>query len=252
MNKRIKISAVSYLNTIPFIYGIEHSKELLEQIDLQKDVPSACADKLISGKVDLGLIPVAEIGKIKEAHIISNYCLGAVGKVDTVSLCSMVPIEEVDTILLDHQSRTSVMLTKLLVKNYFKISPRFISAKPGYENTVQKNTAALIIGDRVFDYQKKFDYLYDLSEIWMKYSSYPFVFALWTANKKLPPEFIKDFEAALSFGLKNMDKAIEQYKAKNKNSKIDLDHYLKKRINFGFDKEKKEGMSLFLEQIKQL
>ena len=132
LKEKIKISAVSYLNTLPFIYGIENNALLMKQIDLQKDIPSSCADKLIHNKVDIGLIPVTEIGKLQESYIISNYCLGAVGKVDTVSLFSHIPIENVKTILLDYQSRTSVKLTKFLAKEYFKINPKYVSAKAGY------------------------------------------------------------------------------------------------------------------------
>jgi chorismate dehydratase len=252
LNKKIKISAVSYLNTLPFIYGIENDASLLKQIDLQKDIPSACADKLLTGEADLGLIPVAEISKIKDPYIISNFCLGAVGKVDTVSLFSHVPVENVDKILLDYQSRTSVMLTRLLTKEYFRISPKFIPAKPGYEENLLNNTAALIIGDRVFKYQNKFEFVYDLSEIWLKYTSYPFVFAAWVSNKKLNDAFIKDFNNALKFGLANINKVVENYKKENNRSKIDLDKYLNKSISFIFNEEKRKGMQLFLEKIKHL
>jgi len=252
LNNKIKISAVSYLNTLPFIYGIENKVKLYEQIELQKDIPSVCADKLIHDKVDIGLLPVAEISKIKNPNIISNYCLGAVGKVDTVSLFSHIPIENVGKILLDYQSRTSVKLTKLLAKEYFKINPEFVNAEAGYEDNVNGNSAALIIGDRVFKYQNKFEYIYDLSEIWMKFTSFPFVFAVWVSNKKQNDAFIKDFNDALKFGLENINKIIADYKKNNKTSKINLKKYLKESISFTFDNEKRKGMQVFLEKIKQL
>ena len=93
----LKISAVSYLNTIPFIHGLKQS-ELIHNIDLQLDYPSICADKLINGEVDLALVPVAIIPTLKEAHIISDYCIGADGAVDTVCLYSDVPITEIEII----------------------------------------------------------------------------------------------------------------------------------------------------------
>ena len=252
LKEKIKISAVSYLNTLPFIYGIENDALLMKQIDLQKDIPSSCADKLIHNEVDIGLIPVAEIGKLKKSHIISNYCLGAVGKVDTVSLFSHTPIENVKTILLDYQSRTSVKLTKLLAKEYFKIKPKYVNAKAGYEDDVNNQSAALIIGDRVFKYQNKFEFVYDLSEIWLKFTSYPFVFAAWVANKKINDAFIKQFDNALKTGLINIDTVIENYKSKNENSEIDLKKYLTENISFGLDSEKRKGMQLFLQKIKEL
>lgn len=252
LKEKIKISVVSYLNTLPFIYGIENDSVLMKQIELQKDIPSACADKLIHNEVDIGLIPVAEISKLKNPHIISNYCLGAVGKVDTVSLFSHVPIENVRTILLDYQSRTSVKLTKLLAKEYFKINPEFVNAEAGYEDNVDNQSAALIIGDRVFKYQNKFEYVYDLSEIWMKFTSYPFVFAAWVSNKKTDDAFIKDFNNALKFGLTNIYNVIEKYKIENQKSKIDIEKYLTRSISFTLDSEKRKGMQFFLQKIKQL
>ena len=68
----LKISAVSYLNTIPFIHGLKQS-ELINTIDLQLDYPSICADKLIDGIVDLALVPVVVIPKLKHPYIISDY-----------------------------------------------------------------------------------------------------------------------------------------------------------------------------------
>ena len=108
MNK-IKISAVSYLNSKPFIYGLHHSN-LFNEIELSQDIPSVCAQKFIDEKVDIGLIPITVIPKLKEYYIISDYCIGAVGKVSSVMLYSDVPLNAIKNILLDYQSLTSVTL----------------------------------------------------------------------------------------------------------------------------------------------
>ncbi len=122
--QKIKISSVSYINSLPFIYGIENSIFLNGNHILYKDSPANCADKLISNTIDLGLIPVAEILKIKNPQIISDYCIGAVGKVRTVLLLSQVPLSEINTILLDYESRTSVNLVKVLAEEFWKIKPK--------------------------------------------------------------------------------------------------------------------------------
>ncbi len=250
MKGKVKISAVSYLNTLPFMHGIKNDENLLTEIELSEDFPSVCADKLISGEVDLGLIPVAEIPKLKNPQIISNYCLGAVGKVDTVSLFSHIPVENVKTVLLDYQSRTSVQLTRILAEKYFKINPDFVKAEKGYEDLTDKNSAVLIIGDRVFKYKNKFEYNYDLSEIWLKYTSYPFVFAAWTANKMLDAGFIQRFNNALKKGISEIDDAIKDYQNKNSLINVNLEKYLKKSISYNLDNEKRKGMQLFLDMLK--
>ncbi|MDC3306302.1 menaquinone biosynthesis protein, partial [Flavobacteriales bacterium] len=184
----LKISAVSYLNTVPFIHGLKQSV-LIHSIGLQLDYPSICADKLINGIVDLALVPVAVIPKLLQAHIISDYCIGANGAVDTVCLYSDVPITEIESIALDYQSRTSVALLKILLKEYWQLNPELKKADVGFEENIKGKHAALVIGDRAFALNDKHAYIYDLSAIWKEMTGLPFVFAAWVANKKLPQDF---------------------------------------------------------------
>jgi chorismate dehydratase len=247
----IKISAVSYLNTLPFIYGLEHSA-IIKRIELSRDYPALCAQRLINKEVDLGLIPVAEILKIKDARIVSEYCIGAVGKVNTVVLLSEVPFERIECILLDYQSRTSVNLLKILLKHYWKKEILLVNTSRGYEKEIQGNTAGLVIGDRVFSLMYEFDYGYDLSELWLKYTGYPFVFAAWVSHEALPDAFVNEFNKALEFGLQNRDKVIEIYQKGNPDSKVDIEKYLKTDIRYSLDDEKREGMNLFLKLLKTI
>ena len=117
--QKLRISAVSYLNSLPFVYGIKNSG-FLKNIELSLDVPSVCADKLISGKADIGLVPVAAIPLIKNARIVSDFCIGADGKVQSVLLISRKPLQEIQKVYLDLESRTSVGLAKVLAKEYWK------------------------------------------------------------------------------------------------------------------------------------
>jgi chorismate dehydratase len=243
----LKISAVSYLNTIPFVHGLKQS-ELIKIIDLQLDYPSICAEKLINGIVDLALVPVAVIPKLKEAHIISDYCIGANGAVDTVCLYSDVPIEEIESIALDYQSRTSVALLKILLNEYWQLNPELKKANVGFEENIKGNHAALVIGDRAFALNTKYAYIYDLSAIWKKMTGLPFVFAAWVANKKLPQDFIVSFNKALEKGLSNIDKALALEGNSYPNCKNPED-YLNNKISYNLDVEKQKGMELFLRKI---
>ena len=243
----LKISAVSYLNTIPFIHGLKQS-ELIKTIDLQLDYPSICADKLINGTVDLALVPVAVIPKLKEAYIISDYCIGANGAVDTVCLYSDVPIEEIESIALDYQSRTSVALLKILLKEYWRFNPELKKANVGFEENIKGNHAALVIGDRAFALNTKHAYIYDLSAIWKEMTGFPFVFAAWVANTKLPQDFIISFNKALEKGLSNIDKALALEGDSYPNCKNPED-YLNNKISYNLDVEKQKGMELFLRKI---
>jgi chorismate dehydratase len=242
-----KISAVSYLNTIPFIYGLKKSK-LMDTIDLQLDYPAICAYKLINGEVDIALVPVVVIPKLESPHIISDYCIGSNGEVDTVCLYSDVPIEEIQTIALDYQSITSVALLTILLKEYWQVKPELNKTKLGFEDKIKGKHAALVIGDRAFELNTKHQYIYDLSAIWKKMTGLPFVFAAWVSNTKLSQDFIEEFNKALENGLAEINKAIALEGDSYSNCKNPED-YLTHKISYLLDAEKQKGMALFLKKL---
>ena len=246
----IKISAVSYLNTIPFISGLE--KNLLNSnIDLQLDIPAICAKKLINGHVDIALVPIIVIPELQDYNIVSDYCIGSNGAVDTVCLYSNNPISQVENVILDYQSRTSVILLKILLEEFWKIKPSFIEGKLGYENNIKENNAALVIGDRTFQLNDRYKYIYDLSAIWKTMTNLPFVFAVWLANKNVSKDFIKIFNLSLKKGLSKIDENLVKEKAKIINCKDPKD-YLNNKICYNLNTKMKEGMALFLKKYKSL
>lgn len=250
--EKTRISAVSYLNSLPFVYGLNHSA-LKNECEISLDIPSVCAEKLISGKADVGLIPVAAIPQIANAHIISDYCIGSNGKVKTVCLFSEVPLHEIETVLLDYQSRTSVMLVKILAKEYWKINPEFVNAEAGFEQKINGTTAAVVIGDRTFSlsFGEGRGEAFDLAEEWKKFTNLPFVFACWVANKKLPAEFIADFNNALKNGLANIGKTLEEFPPTVVTA-AEAKKYLTENISYDFDAEKKKALELFNELSKKI
>lgn len=240
---------MSYLNTIPFIYGIEQNKALIDQIILSKDHPAECARKLLHNEVDIGLVPVAIIPDLEEAHIISDYCIGTEGAVKSVLLVSNVPLEEIETIYLDYQSRTSVKLCQLLVKEFWKIDLSYKIADIGYEEQITGNNAAVIIGDRTFHIKDKYAYQYDLAEEWHKWQGLPFVFATWVSNKEISDKFISDFNQALKDGIGQIESAID-YFAKDAIGIEEQEEYLRHYIHYELDENKMKGLERYLNLIK--
>lgn len=241
MNK-IRISAVAYTNTKPFIYGINHS-EVLNQIDLSLDIPSDCAAKLIDGTVDVGLIPVAAIPHVPNANIISDYCIGSVGAVNSVFIFSNVPVTEIRTLRLDSHSRTSNNLAKVLLKFHFK-------QEVSYTTDVNAQTDAIVlIGDRTFGKKDDYAFAYDMGEEWMNFTGLPFVYAAWVANKVIPEAFINEFNTALKAGLEARKELLKTLPV---NPVFDLDDYLMHKLDFELTAQKREALSLFLSYIEQL
>lgn len=239
-----KISAVSYANTYPFLYALKNS-ELINNISLSLDYPALCAEKLLTNQVDIGLVPIAILPKLKEYHIISDYCIGAVGKVKSVLLLSDVPLNEIKTIWLDYQSKTSINLTKVLAANYWKITPEWQNASAGFENKIAGTTAGVVIGDRTFKLDKDYQYSYDLSEEWQKFTGLPFVFACWVANKKIDTEFINQFNKTLSDKMFDTDKVLHYFNI-DEDKKAFLSDYLENDISYQLDDAKKNAIDKFL------
>jgi chorismate dehydratase len=250
-NDIIRISAVSYLNTLPFLYGIEHSN-LLNNIEFKLDYPSICAQKLIDNQVDISLIPVASTPLVKNAYFISDYCIGAHNEVKSVLLLSEVPLSEIKTVLLDYQSSTSVNLVRVLAHKYWKVSPEWIKAEKGFENSISGNIAAIVIGDRTFSLIHQYKYVYDLSAEWYKFTGMPFVFATWAANKEISSEFLNQFNQVLKFGISHLKEVADKYHKEYPNSNIDLYKYLTENISFLFNQEKKESLKLFYSYLFEL
>jgi chorismate dehydratase len=244
---KIRVSAVSYLNTKPFVYGLQHS-DLTEKMELSLDIPSLCASKLTSGLADIGLIPVTAMADVPNAQIISNYGIAASGRVRTVVLLSHIPLMEITRIILDYQSRTSVRLVQILAKFFWKIDPDWENGEPGYiESNHQQSTAIVVIGDRVFEAVKRYPFCYDLSEIWKSFTGFDFVFACWIANK---PIDISAFNRALAFGLLHIQEVIEE--CEKSYPDYQLNEYFYKNLSFTFDDSKRKGLELFLKLNNQI
>ena len=241
----MRLSAVSYLNTKPFIYGIFKS-EIADHIDLNLDIPSVCAQKLLNGTADIALAPIAIIPELPHAYIVSNYCIGSTGRVGTVCIYAQKPLEEIDRVLLDFHSKTSVALTKILFAHYWKKTVVFEPSYQGFEHEINGTTAGLVIGDRTIGLDKKYPYVYDLGEIWTKWTGLPFVFAAWISVKPISPAFTQPFNAALKLGLDHLPELI---KILPTIPDFDLEAYYKNNISYDFNADKRKALHLFLSYI---
>jgi len=241
ISNKIRIGAVSYLNSKPLIYGLENGM-LKDQVELIIDYPSNIAKALLDDTIDIGLVPVAIIPEMKEHHIITDYCISCDGAVESVCLFSDVPVDEIKTVLLDYQSRTSILLAQFLLKEYWKAAPVFQEATVDFVKQIKGTTAAVLIGDRTFKQRRISKYCYDLGLAWKLHTGLPFVFAAWVSNKPMSSAFIKSFNAANEFGLQHLDAVVEEYKS----DEVDLKNYYTQFIQYRLDDLKRQGLKQFL------
>jgi chorismate dehydratase len=247
MQKKIRVGAVNYLNTKPLIYSFEHG-HMANEIELVLDYPSKLASALQKNQLDIALLPIAAMANITDAEIISPYGIASDNHVASVALFSEVPIEEIQEIYLDYQSRTSVALLRILLRDYWRVRPMLLESDENYIDQIKGKTAGIIIGDRALENYNRFNYRYDLSEAWMSHTQLPFVFAAWISNQPLNEDFKSRFNAAIADGLTHIDDII----ALQNFPSYDLKTYYTENISYHLDEQKQKGMTIFLKQLALL
>lgn len=238
---------MSYLNSKPLIHGFEQGR-MKDEIDLIIDYPANIAAMLVDDRIDVGLVPVAVIPSLPEHYIISDYCIGCDGEVASVCLFSEVPLDQVETVLLDYQSRTSVALLKVLLKEHWKISPQLVAAGIDYEKDISGATAGLVIGDRALQQRSRSAYIYDLGLAWKEMTGLPFVFAAWISNKKIDPAFIGRFNEANAAGFDNLPLVIDE----NKTPVFDLLKYYTENIRYRYSGDQQKALQRFMQEIRSI
>ncbi len=244
----MRISLVSYLNTLPFRFAVNNSPLRLRNGSFLCCPPSDCAQMLIDNKADIGLVPVAAILHLNEPVVFSDFCISAHHEAYSVLILSQRPLRECTTLLLDYQSRTSVAMCKILDEHFLHYHFNYVDAAPGFEAQIQGNTAGLVIGDRAMHYRTNFEHVCDVGSLWLQYTGLPAVFALWVANKPLERSFVNEFNAIMQYGIDNIEHAIETYRGPDIG--ISLHRYLTECLCLNLDEERIQSVRKFLQFLK--
>ncbi|MFN5318172.1 MAG: menaquinone biosynthetic enzyme MqnA/MqnD family protein [Bacteroidia bacterium] len=244
-----RIAIVNYLNTRPFIKGLElHGLLNHSDFEFQFHYPSQCANALLDGEADIGLVPVAVLKDLPSYQIIGNTCIGAEGPVQSVLLVSQIPLEHVKTVWLDYQSRSSVALCRILFREYWKFDVAFTPAAEGYLENLNQSDAAVVIGDRAFDARNKFNYVYDLAEIWNLHTGLPMVFAAWISLVPQNEAMVQRLNDAFLTGILHRKTAASEIQHLY-NNRVDLAYYLGHSISYILDERMRLGLETFLNKM---
>lgn len=237
----VRIAAISYLNTIPFIYGLEAGMAPGSFV-LDRFTPAGIMDRIRDGACDLALVPVGALDELDHPQIVSDFCIGADGAVASVMLCSPCPVAEVEEIRLDIDSRTSVLLTRYLCAEKWHISPRFTACDFNAE-PVDPQQCSLLIGDKALIHADRFNCVYDLAAEWKSLKRLPFVFACWVTFRQLEPAYLEAFNQALAYGVRHIPEAVRKF-----NHQFPGEYackYLQENISYALDSEKRAGLTEF-------
>jgi chorismate dehydratase len=249
---RLRISAISYLNTAPLMWDFEHG-DAGRLFDISYTLPSQCAAALAAGAADIGIIPSAAYATIPGLVVVPGVAIAARQPVRSILLVSHKPPDEVKTVALDTSSLTSVALTRILFAKWLG-GPRFYkSMSPQLDAMLAACDAGLLIGDPALLVDRSRYHTLDLAEEWQKRTGKPFVFAFWAVREAalegLPSDFdlAGIFQGARDHGLapSSLDQIAREWSPKLGLSEADVKSYLTRNIYFELDSSCQEGLRLF-------
>jgi chorismate dehydratase len=252
---RLKVSAISFLNTAPLMWDFEHA-DAGKDFDISYTIPSECAAALAAGAADIGIIPAITYAQIPGLVILPNIAIAARDSVRSILLISKKPIEDIRTVATDTSSRTSVALTQVLFAKFLGGHRKFTPHPPNLKEMLKKHDAALLIGDSALQISMHDSpyYLYDLGHDWKRLTGKPFVFAFWAvrldALHRQPKgmNLIKTFQESRDHGLlpENIAAQAAEWSPKLGITEEEVTNYLTENIHYYLDRENHAGLDLFL------
>jgi chorismate dehydratase len=191
--QRVRVGAVNYLNTKPLICNLA---QLAPDARLELDTPSRLADRLAEDQLDVALIPVVEHLRAGTYSVVPNIAIASCGPVLSVTLFSRVPWPEIRRVALDEGSRTSAVLTQVLLRERHGIRPEVAPLPKDIDPETVDGDAVLLIGDRAMAAcLPGYRFAYDLGDEWFRWTNLPFVFAVWSVRAGVS---LRGVEAALA------------------------------------------------------
>jgi chorismate dehydratase len=252
MSTRLRVSAISFLNTAPLMWGFDH-EDLRRQFTVHYTVPAACAQELRAGVADIGIIPVIAYQTIPDLVVIPGVSIAANGPVRSILLISKKPMDQIKTVATDSSSRTSVALCRVLMRKWFGGQRVFTAMEPKLPNMLAEADAALIIGDPALTVDPSQYICYDLAEEWTRQTGKPFVFAFWAVRKAALEGIKADlpgiFQTSRDHGLlpENVEKLAREWAPRVGISEDSVKSYLTKNIDYSLGPAQLEGMKLFFD-----
>lgn len=243
----LRVSAVSFLNTKPLIWGLRHDPS----VQLRFEVPSACAESLAAGTADIGIIPAIEMSRQKLPYI-PGLGIASDGPVRSIFLVSRVPAERIEALAVDTSSRTSVALARIILSTRYGSRPRTIPHAPDVDAMLAVADGALIIGDSALrlDPSSLPWHIYDLGAEWKAMTGLPMVYAVWAGRRAL--EVSDLFHSSYQAGKKSIEEIIEREAVPLGFSPELARDYLTRHIQFELGAEHEKGLALYLKMASEL
>jgi len=262
--RRLRISAISFLNTAPLMWNFEHGVPPVlperasyapagEDFEIAYTIPSRCADELRAGTADIGVIPAITYATIPNLIILPDAVIAARGAVRSILLVCKGPLERVRTVAADTSSRTSVALLEILCRKFLGGARELRPMAPELGTMLATCDAALLIGDPALKVDRSQYEVYDLAELWQRHTGKAFVFAVWAARLAALAEMPRGLDLAAVFR-QSRDAGTQQesisaiaqlWAGRVELAEDEVRSYLTHNIHFTLDGECQDGMELF-------
>jgi chorismate dehydratase len=253
MAERVRVGAVSYLNTRPLVFGIEQGLGR-GRIDLSYGVPSALAARLAAGELDVALLPTIELARIPGLAVAPGLAITSRGPAASVVLVTKKPLDEVRSVALDPESRTSNALVQVLFADAWRTRPEFVPGSDDLSRSLETCDAAVRIGDKaLFDPDPPDTMRVDLGEEWMRLHRLPFVFAVWAAREGvLDRQLYETLHASLREGRNALDRIADDYTYAGTQHPEVARRYLAQNIRYRLGDDEMRSLRAFLSAAGRL
>jgi chorismate dehydratase len=249
----VRIGAVSYLNTRPLVHGLERDREA-GGIELTYAPPAELADRMSAGELDLALLPVIELAGMPELEVVPGLGIVTAGASRSVLLVSRKPLEQVDSVALDPESRTSNALARLLFAKVWRRQPSFETGTHSLTESLERCDAAVRIGDKaLFEPLPDGAHVQDLGTVWTEQTRRPFVFAVWAVRPGvLSRELYQRLHASRRLGKKNIEQIARDYRWRGRTYPEVAQSYLTRNIVYRLGSSEIDAMKLFFRETAEI
>jgi chorismate dehydratase len=243
---------VSYLNTVPLVWGMLHGPER-HRYDLTFSIPAECADRLAARTAEIGIVPSIEAAR-QQLEIIPGAGIACRGPVRSILLVTKVSPDRIRKLATDSSSRSSAMLARIVLARRYGAEPDVVAIPPYLPAMLEAADAALIIGDPALrlDPTRLPCAALDLGAEWCEMTGLPMVFAVWACHAGYAtPELARDFTASCRFGLEHLEEIVRLEAPARNISEALAREYLTRNIVFELGDREYEGMRLFVQYARE-
>jgi chorismate dehydratase len=270
---RLRLAAIRFLNPAPLMWDFEHppnNAELATRYEVEYMLPSECADRLLSGAAEIGLIPIATLARNPALRILPGCTIASKQEVRSLLLVRRAKqqLSELRSVAADTASRTTITYARMLFHAWDNPEVRYIPMSADLDVMLTKADAAIVIGDpalmaleeRTNREERTGEELiyHDLAAEWEALTGLPFVSAVWGAAPApasgpdfLTPQVLEDFVQSRDHGLANIEQIVAEWARRIPLTEHAIRTYLTRNIHYVLDEECLAGMRGFFRKAAE-